>query len=105
MANRIITYEMVETLAKWASPDAFVFGQEALSKQPAALARSREILVTLAPMFLEESAKVAERYVINKNELHPDVPFGKVSLSYKNAVHAGAQYIAAAIRELGRREG
>jgi len=52
---------------------------------------------------LEEAAKVAERYVIDENELHPDVPFKKINQHYKNAVHAGAQYIAAAIRALGEK--
>ena len=48
----------------------------------------------------EECARVAERYVINKRELHPDVPFEDISQQYKNTVHAGAQYIADAIRAM-----
>lgn len=49
---------------------------------------------------LEEAARIAERYVIDEKELHPDVPFAQINLSYKTAVHAGAQYIAIAIRAL-----
>lgn len=52
----------------------------------------------------ERMARVAEEYVINENELHPDVPFEQISQQYKNTVHAGAQYIAAAIRSLTQGE-
>lgn len=56
----------------------------------------------IRPAVLEEAAKVAGRYVIDRKELHPDVPFENIKQDYKNAVHAGAQYIAAAIRALSK---
>lgn len=49
---------------------------------------------------LNEAAKVAARYVIDKKELHPDIPFDRIDLEYRNAIHTGAQYIAFAIRDL-----
>ena len=99
MANRIITDEMVETLAKWASPDAFVFGQEALSKQPAALARSREILKKLAPMILEEAAKVADA-AMQAYEKTIDRSIMAATIRQANIRSTVAEKIAADIRAL-----
>jgi len=46
----------------------------------------------------EACARVAETYVINEGELHPDVPFAAVSQTAKGVAHATCQYVAAAIR-------
>jgi hypothetical protein len=70
--------------------------------------RTRAALTAALPLIrgavVEECARLAERYVIDGKELHPDVPFDLVSTNYKSAVHSGAQYIAAAIRALSPRE-
>ena len=62
--------------------------------------KPRTVADAAIAVVLNEAAKVAARYVIDKKELHPDIPFDHISQDYKNAIHTGAQYIAFAIRDL-----
>ena len=43
----------------------------------------------------ERAAKVAALYIINKGELHPDIPFDKLSEDAKRIAHTTCQYVAA----------
>ena len=45
-----------------------------------------------------ECASTATMYSINKNEIHPDIPFDQMSDQAKAIAHATCQYVANAIR-------
>ncbi len=49
---------------------------------------------------LEEAAKLAENFAINKTQLHPDVTWENTSDTAKEVAHVSAQLIAIDIRKL-----